>query len=91
MKGDANLPVENSPVFTEAMNGIGKQFVNAKYDEFLRKKSINEVYVPLATDVAINLIEATSKTAKLVPIPTGVGGPIDAFFIGSSGAARRLR
>jgi hypothetical protein len=52
MKGDANLPVENSPVFTEAMNGIGKQFVNAKYDEFLRKKSINEVDVPLATDVA---------------------------------------
>jgi hypothetical protein len=42
-------------VFTEAMNGIGKQFVNAKYDEFLRKKSINEVDVPLATDVAIGI------------------------------------
>lgn len=95
---DAQYALPNQPDFRafgqgqylvdHVLNGVGKQFVDAKYEEFLKKKSISDIDAKFAADVAVNLIEATSKTTELVQIPSGVGGPIDVFLIGSNGPER---
>ena len=73
------------------LNGVGRQFVDDKYGEFLGKKAVNEIDAGLAAHVARNLIEATAKTTELISIPSGVGGPIDIFLLGSNGRAERVR
>jgi hypothetical protein len=68
------------------LNGVGKKFVDTAYQELLKTKSISEVTAHLAVRVTRNLIDATSKTSELLPITTGVGGPIHTFLIdGKSG------
>jgi hypothetical protein len=68
----------------QVLRGPGRQFVGPEYETFSGLPSIGDVDVKLASDVAVNLIEATSKTGDIVPLPTGVGGPVDVVLISNS-------
>jgi hypothetical protein len=70
------------------INGIGKKFIDANYEEFTKKAAIGNVSATLAAAVAENLIDATSKTTGLISIPCGVGGKIDLFLLDQKEAKR---
>ena len=74
----------------QVLHGPGRHFVGPEYEALSKLVSIADVDVKFASDMAVNLIEATSKTANLVRIPTGVGGPVDVVLISNS-SPQKLR
>lgn len=97
----ANYGAEDKPDFCafgqggylreQVLRGPGRKFVGPDYQTLSDRPSIADVEAELASDMGANLIEATSKTADLVPIPTGVGGPLDVYLISSHRVPERLR
>jgi hypothetical protein len=48
----------------------------------MQKQKISEVEPTLAGEVAVNLIDATSKTTEKIAAPSGIGGGISAIIVG---------
>jgi hypothetical protein len=72
----------------QVLNGPGKQFLSNRYKEFEQAGKISDLASELATEVAENLIDATSKTSEIVPIPAGVGGRTDVYCLSGDGAEK---
>jgi hypothetical protein len=70
------------------LNGPGRQFISKRYNEFEGAETIAGVDSDLAVEVAETLIEATSKTSEIVPIPVGVGGRRDVYLLSSNGTKK---
>jgi hypothetical protein len=76
----------DTDTFTKhVMLGIGKQFLPSALTELREKANLAEVTRSQAEDVAVSLIEAAKRTSELVPELSSIGGPIEAFFLGSNG------
>jgi hypothetical protein len=64
------------------LNGQGRQFIDGRFDQLISKDRVNEVDADLGSAVAINLIEAASKTADMIKPPSGIGGGVDCILLG---------
>ena len=69
------LPFGEVPYFNEhVLNGTGKMFLDEGYSHLLQKEKVSNIDPELASSVALNLIEAASKTTEKIPAPSGIGG-----------------
>ena len=70
-----------------------KQYVYTLGEKFLGPckallgKTVSETSLPDASSAALALITASEETTKIVPPPTGIGGPIDVAIITTTGVA----
>jgi hypothetical protein len=63
--------------------GVGRMFLTAETMSFvLVDKPVSEARLDQAVSVATNVIDAASRTAQLIPSPSGIGGPIDVILLG---------
>jgi hypothetical protein len=63
--------------------GAGRQFLSKETIAFiLAEKTVRETTLPEALAVAVDVVEATSRTTDLIPAPSGIGGPIDVVLLG---------
>ena len=63
--------------------GVGRGFLTGDTVSFiLDVKPVSEARLDQAVAVATNMIEAASKTTRVVPSPSGIGGPIDIVLLG---------
>ncbi len=60
---------------------IGQQYLGAFPKLVFSGRKVRDVTVSEAQAAATNLIEATEQTAKIVPPPEDVGGPVDVILI----------
>jgi hypothetical protein len=65
-------------------SGFGRRFLTAPTLDFiLQDKPVAEARLAQAVAVAVNVIQASSSAARVVPAPSGIGGPIDIVLLGS--------
>jgi hypothetical protein len=77
------VPFGEGPYFrANVLNGQGREFLNGRFDQLVSKGHVNEVDADLGSAVAINLIEAASKTADIIKPPSGIGGGVDCILLG---------
>jgi hypothetical protein len=82
--GRAVLPFGEVPYFnSHVLAGTGKEFLSENYFELLQKTKVSEVNPELASAVALNLIDAASKTAETITPPSGIGGGASAVLLGN--------
>lgn len=74
------------------LNRPGQKFLTSSTVDFLRHKNlqVQNVVVEQASGLARNLIEATALTAAFLPAPSGIGGPIDVYLLGTDPKATKL-
>jgi len=72
--------------------GVGRAFLSREAIRFLtEQRSAAEISRQEAVAVAIDIIEATSKTTALIPAPYGIGGPVDVVLLGDEARPEKLR
>jgi hypothetical protein len=72
--------------------GFGRQFLTAPTLDFiLVDKPVAEAPLDEAVAVAVNLIQAASRAAQVVPAPSGIGGPIDMVLLGHNPRPKQLQ
>ena len=72
--------------------GIGRQFLSEETIRFeAQERIVREIDLREAIAVAVNVIEATSKTTNLIPAPSGIGGPIDVGLLGEAPQLEKLQ
>jgi hypothetical protein len=63
--------------------GVGRGFLTADTLSFiLDGKPVSEARLEQAVAAATNIIEAAGKTTRIIPSPSGIGGPIDVVLLG---------
>ncbi|WP_407122841.1 hypothetical protein [Bradyrhizobium sp. STM 3561] len=62
--------------------GHGRMYLTGAYFQILLKKTVGDVGSDLAAAAALDLIEAASKTAEIIPAPSGIGGGSSAVLLG---------
>lgn len=63
--------------------GVGRKYLSETTRQFiLADKPITEVPLSDAVAAATNIIEAASLTTKIIPSPSGIGGPVDVILLG---------
>lgn len=68
----------------EVYAGLGRRFLNAATQSFLRAhEPIGLVPIDEAAAMAIDVVKAASRTAEIVPPSSGIGGAIRAVAMGS--------
>lgn len=70
---------------------VGRRYLGTFVEFVSNPKKVKDVTVIEAEAVAINLIEAASRTAETVPPPTGIGGPVDVVLLGTKRTPVRLK
>lgn len=73
---------EGAYFLSNVLNGLGKKFLDRSRDKLTATNSISEVDAELGSAVAINSVEAASKTADIVKPSTGIGGGVDCVLLG---------
>lgn len=74
----------------EVLAGPGQKFISDATRRFRAvTKRVSDVTVDEAEAVAVNLIDATSRTTEIVPVQGGIGGPIDVVLIGADTRPQR--
>jgi hypothetical protein len=68
--------------YEHVLTGPGKAYLSDAYAKLMQKQKISEVEPTLAGEVAVNLIDATSKTTGKIAVPSGIGGGISAIIVG---------
>jgi hypothetical protein len=72
--------------------GLGRQFLTAPTLNFiLVDKPVAQAPLDQAVAVAVNLIQATSRATKVVPAPSGIGGPIEVVLLGRNPRPKQLQ
>jgi hypothetical protein len=69
-------------------NGVGHKFLSKETKKFLNHvicgdKTVGDIGKSQGLGVAIDVIEAASRTAETVRPPTAIGGPVDVLFLGA--------
>jgi hypothetical protein len=64
------------------LNGSGRKFLDGSFEQLTSKSRVNEIDANLGSAVAINWIDAASKTTDIIKPPTGIGGGIDCILLG---------
>jgi hypothetical protein len=78
------LPFGEVEYFREqVLAGPGRAFLGVEYSQLIQKTKVSDIDPSLAGTVAINLIDATSKTSEKIAAPSGIGGGISAVLLGS--------
>jgi hypothetical protein len=75
----------------QVLNGPGRQFLGRAWKEWTTKARIADIDRSVALNAAVEMIEATAKTAKLLRADVDIGGPIDAVLLGDQARPQRLR
>lgn len=76
------MPFGEVPFYREnVMNGPGRTFLNGSLEQLTSKTRVSEIDPDLGSLIAINLIEATSKTTDLIKPLTGIGGGVDCILL----------
>ena len=70
-------------VYQVVLGGIGQQYIGTFAQFESKERNIKDITASEAKAAAINVIEATEQTAKIVPPPDDVGGPVDVILIDS--------
>jgi hypothetical protein len=73
---------ENEYFYKNVMKGFGRQFLDGSHAALLAEKTIADVSVERARDVAASLIDVATRTAARVPAPSGIGGGVDCALVG---------
>jgi hypothetical protein len=73
------------------IGGIGQQFLGSVIPFLLVERPVRDISRDTAAQVAIDLIEATSKTTALVQAPSGIGGPVDVAVIDERPSVTKLQ
>jgi hypothetical protein len=78
------LPFGEVEYFREqVLAGPGRTFLGVEYFQLIQKAKVSDIDPTLAATVAINLIDATSKTSEKIAAPSGIGGGISAVLLGN--------
>ncbi len=78
------LPFGEVPYFNEhVLSGTGKIFLDEGYSHLVQKEKVSDIDPELASSVAVNLIEAASKTTEHIAAPSGIGGGVSAVLLGT--------
>jgi hypothetical protein len=78
------VPFGEGPYFRDnVLNGPGRKFLDGSFEQLTSKSRVNEIDANLGSAVAINWIEAASKTADIIKPPTGIGGGVDCVLLGT--------
>jgi hypothetical protein len=76
-------PFGEGPYFREnVLNGPGRKFLDGSFEQLTSKSHVSEIDADLGSAVAINLIEATSKTTDMIKPTSGIGGGVDCILLG---------
>jgi hypothetical protein len=87
--GPGYLHFGDTVTFTQqVMLGAGKEFIPISLAALESKAKIEEIGIDLASDVAINLIEAAKKASVNIPELRSIGGQVDAYVLEASGARK---
>jgi hypothetical protein len=77
------VPLGEGPYLREnVLSGAGRKFLDGSFEELQSKSRVNEISAELGSAVAVNLIDATSKTTDIIKPPTGIGGGVDCILLG---------
>jgi len=75
---------ETAYVEKNVFAGFGRQYLSATTLDFIRaNQPVGDAPLSQAVAVAVNVIEATSRTTEKIPAPSGIGGPIRAVLLGN--------
>jgi hypothetical protein len=70
---------------------VGRSYLDPYLKFVLNPSKTKNVTVAEAQKVAINLIEATSRTTEIIPAPSGIGGPVDVLLLDNKPQPTRLK
>jgi len=89
----AKLFGEANYLTNAVFNGPGLQFLTERYGRFRDSigAAIEHADPELASNFAVDLIEAASRTTSIVPSATGIGGPVDVVLVGEAARPKRLQ
>jgi hypothetical protein len=77
------VPFGEGPYLRDhVLNGPGRKFLDGSFEQLTSKSRVNEIDANLGSALAINWIEAASKTADMIKPPTGIGGGVDCVLLG---------
>lgn len=83
---------ETDYVEKQVYGGFGRQFLSAATLDFiLQDKPVAQASLNQAVAAAVNLIQAASRAAQLVPAPSAIGGPIDVVLLGRKPRPQQLQ
>jgi hypothetical protein len=83
---------ETDYLIQNVYRGAGRKFLDKETIAFFQAgKTVSQTSLQEAQAVAVNIIEAASRTTELVTPPNGIGGPIDVVLLGQGPRPRRLR
>jgi hypothetical protein len=72
--------------------GAGRQFLSEQTIRFISQHGpIKDVQRDEAERVAVEVVEAVSKTTTIVAAPTGIGGPVDVVLLGAKSSPEKVR
>jgi hypothetical protein len=76
------IPFGEGPYFSDnVLNGPGRKFLDGSLERLNAKSRVSEIDADFGSTVAINMIEAASKTADIIKPPTGIGGGVDCVLL----------
>ena len=72
--------------------GFGRDYLSKPTKDFiLVDKPVTEAPLDQAVAAIVDIIQAASRTANIVPAPSGIGGPIDIVLLGKKHHPERIR
>jgi hypothetical protein len=72
--------------------GVGRQFLSIETIKFhMEPRPIKDVSLEGALALAKDLLRATELTTRIVPPPSGIGGPTDIVLLGDSAQPTRIQ